>query len=81
MNLPPEITKHLPEGYQPSQGVWFVLPESDGKHDGIATVNSLIHAEDWEENMNENANNSRARWLSNSTGEHVFIFAQQVLNR
>jgi hypothetical protein len=44
--LPPEITQHLPEGYQPSQGVWFVLPESDGK-DGIATVNSWMHEQNW----------------------------------
>ena len=47
LDLPPEITKHLPDGYQASQGVWFVLPESDAKHDGIATVNSWIRAEDW----------------------------------
>jgi hypothetical protein len=46
-DLPPEITKHLPDGFQPRQGVWFVLPELDAKHDGIATVNSWIRAEDW----------------------------------
>jgi hypothetical protein len=47
LELPSEITTHLPGGYQASQGVWFVLPESDGSRDGIATVNSWLRAQDW----------------------------------
>ncbi len=46
-DLPTEITKHLPDGYQPSQGVWLVLPETDTVRDGITTVNSWLRAEDW----------------------------------
>src|SRR5687768_7827518 len=46
-DLPAEIVKHLPDGYQPKQGVWLVLPESDSMRDGIATVNSWIRSEDW----------------------------------
>ncbi|MCK7576620.1 MAG: hypothetical protein MZV65_12435 [Chromatiales bacterium] len=45
--LPEEIAKHLPNGYQPTPGVWLVLPESDGVRDGINTVNSWLRAEDW----------------------------------
>jgi hypothetical protein len=45
--LPTEIAEHLPDGYQPSQGVWLVLPDSDGIRDGIATVNSWLRTEDW----------------------------------
>jgi len=47
LELPTEISKHLPEGYEPEQGVWLVLPESDTVRDGIATVNSWIRAENW----------------------------------
>ena len=47
IELPDEITQHLPGGYQPEQGVWLVLPESDALRDGIAKVNSWIRAEDW----------------------------------
>jgi hypothetical protein len=46
-DLPDEIVKHLPDGYQPKQGVWLVLPESDSVRDGISTLNSWIRSEDW----------------------------------
>lgn len=46
-SLPIEITKYLPDGYQPSHGVWLVLPEVDDIRDGITKVNSWLRAEDW----------------------------------
>jgi hypothetical protein len=47
-NLPDEISKYLPAGYEPRQGVWLVLPETGGDgRDGIDTVNEWLRAEDW----------------------------------
>lgn len=45
--LPVDISEHLPNGYEPRQGVWLVLPETDEKRDGIDTVNSWLRAEGW----------------------------------
>jgi len=47
MNLPEEITRHLPDGYQPKQGCWLVLPQTDKGRDGIATLNSWLRTQDW----------------------------------
>jgi hypothetical protein len=45
-SLPKEIAEHLPTGYQPTQGVWFVFPAGQGQHE-IDGVNSWLRAEDW----------------------------------
>ena len=44
--LPSEVTSHLPAGYAPVQGVWFVLPAGDGDRE-IEGVNRWLRAEEW----------------------------------
>ncbi len=47
LNLPEEITRHLPDGYEPKQGCWLVLPEADKGRDGIATLNTWLRSQPW----------------------------------
>src|SRR5687768_10583213 len=45
LELPDEVSKHLPQGHEPTPGVKLVLP-MHGAH-GIAAVNEWLRAEDW----------------------------------
>jgi hypothetical protein len=47
LDLPAEITEHLPGGYQPKPGIWLVLPQTAVVGHGIITLNSWIRANDW----------------------------------
>ncbi len=43
--LPAEVRSHLPGGYEVSQGVWLVLPDSGSN--GIPKINAFLRSEDW----------------------------------
>lgn len=45
LELPDEVSRHLPGGHEPTPGVKLVLPMK-GAH-GIAAVNEWLRAEDW----------------------------------
>jgi hypothetical protein len=48
IDLPEEINRHLPNGYEAGSGVWLVLPENRlNQRDGIREVNGWLKAEDW----------------------------------
>ena len=45
LELPDEVSRHLPQGHEPKPGVKLVLPmRGDG---GIAAVNAWLRTEDW----------------------------------
>jgi hypothetical protein len=52
LELPDEVSKHLPQGHEPTPGVKLVLPMR-GAH-GIAAVNEWLRAEDWYPSSLEN---------------------------
>jgi hypothetical protein len=43
--LPPEVRAHLPNGYEPEQGVWLVLPWENAGENCITAVNRWLPIE------------------------------------
>lgn len=44
-DLPNEVRAHLPNGYEPDDGIWLVMPWDDATQDCITAVNRWLRLE------------------------------------